>query len=419
MAKRLTRNPGLPADQPTASYWQQPLHSQLAGIQSSSLPEERDVVIIGSGITACSVARELLNAGQGMKLTVLEAREICSGATGRNGGRINCMAVLDFEKYCRKFGRQAAIKIVRFELAHFDELMAAATELGPEEFERSEIREVGTCAAVFDDEKLADLQRMLINFEAAFPDLRGRWRIAGAQEVQETFKIPQAKGALIGRAGAAWPYRLITSIWSRLLSEHGENITIEANTPATHIRRVNAPDWHPFYFSQGFDYLTQNARSGELFVGGGDIGGEQALMEPLGEASDAEESITAKAHLAGVVGVVFGKENTGDPPVMRSSWTGIMANTLDGVPLVGMLPSGTVDRRAGDTKAAEWISAGYGGYGMVNAWLCGRAVAQMLMGKGVSEWFPDEYVITRERMRRLRETLEKISGSEMHLKALM
>lgn len=185
MSNRALQDPGLPARQPTASYWQQPLHSGLSSIQSTSLPTNRDVVIIGSGITACSVARELLQSPRDLTLTVLEAREVCSGATGRNGGRINCVAVLDYDKYYQKFGKEAATKIVRFELAHFDRILAAAKELGLEDFEKSEVREVGTCAAVFEDEQLADLRQKLANFEAAFPDLQGRWRIADQKEAIE------------------------------------------------------------------------------------------------------------------------------------------------------------------------------------------------------------------------------------------
>ncbi|KAF4919950.1 hypothetical protein CGCVW01_v007326 [Colletotrichum viniferum] len=479
MSNRVLQDPGLPARQPTASYWQQPLHSGLSGIQSTSLPTNRDVVIIGSGITACSVARELLQSPRDLTLTVLEAREVCSGATGRNGGRINCVAVLDYDKYYQKFGKEAATKIVRFELAHFDRILAAAKELGLEDFEKSEVREVGTCAAVFEDEQLADLRQKLANFEAAFPDLQGRWRIADQKEAVETFKIPEAKGALVGQAGAAWPYRLITSIWASLLTSHSSSLTIESNTPAMNIRRAEVNADYPyaistprgivrarhifhcteghashlipglrgiivprrgemtvqtpgsqfhqrdgayswsFYFPHGFDYLTQNARSGELFVGGGDVGGEEALMQPIGIGSDAEEIITAKAHLAGVLGVVFGQENTGDPPKMRASWTGIMANTLDGVPLVGMLPQAALDRTAGDRNSAEWICAGYGGYGMVNAWLSGRAVVKMFSGEDVRDWFPGEYVMSSERMGRLQEKLEKVKGSQMHLKALL
>jgi predicted NAD/FAD-dependent oxidoreductase len=46
------------------------------------LPERGNVIIIGSGITGAFAARELIAAGI-TDVVVLEARDICSGATGR------------------------------------------------------------------------------------------------------------------------------------------------------------------------------------------------------------------------------------------------------------------------------------------------------------------------------------------------
>lgn len=186
MYDQLLKDPSLPVSNPTLSYWQQPLHEKLAGIKSKTLPPRRDIVIIGSGITGCSVSRELLSNGYRGSVTILEAREVCSGATGRNGGRINCTAVQDFDKYSRIFGVEAARRIVHFELAHYDEIVKAAKGLGNELFEKSEVRQVGTVACVFTAEKLEELKGMLERFKAALPELAGRWRIVqeGAQEVR-------------------------------------------------------------------------------------------------------------------------------------------------------------------------------------------------------------------------------------------
>ena len=60
---KLASDPGLPQLNPTVSAWQVPEHPPLATIQSSSLPGETDTIIIGSGITACSVAKTLLEKG--------------------------------------------------------------------------------------------------------------------------------------------------------------------------------------------------------------------------------------------------------------------------------------------------------------------------------------------------------------------
>lgn len=81
----------LPHPSPTTSYWQDPPSPIAAHESSSRLPEEADVVIIGSGITGAAVAWNLLqkqvseHRRGGSKIVMLEARGACSGATGRNG----------------------------------------------------------------------------------------------------------------------------------------------------------------------------------------------------------------------------------------------------------------------------------------------------------------------------------------------
>lgn len=76
----------LPVASPTVSYWQSPPH-RLASY-CSEFPSAADVVIIGSGITGSSVARTLFEQSPSLKIVILEARQLCSGATGRNGGHI-------------------------------------------------------------------------------------------------------------------------------------------------------------------------------------------------------------------------------------------------------------------------------------------------------------------------------------------
>ena len=85
------KDPGLPASKPTVSSWLIPPDS-LANYRSSAvLPSDVvDVVIVGSGFSGTSVAWHLLH-GDGeprpkhLSCLMLEARDICSGATGRNG----------------------------------------------------------------------------------------------------------------------------------------------------------------------------------------------------------------------------------------------------------------------------------------------------------------------------------------------
>lgn len=87
--KRAAIPPGLPVSNPTTSYWQDPPDADIADLRSTEeLPKQADVVIIGSGITGSCIALEYLERTKGAEsVVVLEARQACSGATGRNGAQ--------------------------------------------------------------------------------------------------------------------------------------------------------------------------------------------------------------------------------------------------------------------------------------------------------------------------------------------
>ncbi len=75
-----------PRVNPTTSYWQDPPDPEVADyLSSEQVPETADTVIIGSGITGSLVAWNLLKSADHGNIIMLEARQACSGATGRNG----------------------------------------------------------------------------------------------------------------------------------------------------------------------------------------------------------------------------------------------------------------------------------------------------------------------------------------------
>jgi hypothetical protein len=81
--KRVNLSPGLPVNEPTLPFWTVP-PTNLPTRINSALPTHVDVLVIGSGITGVSCVRTLLKKGPpGLRILVLEARDVCSGATGR------------------------------------------------------------------------------------------------------------------------------------------------------------------------------------------------------------------------------------------------------------------------------------------------------------------------------------------------
>ncbi len=81
LQKRIDISPGLPVQNPTKPFWMD-VPSPIASHRPAVFPGYADVVIIGSGITGTSVARTLVTQSP-LNVVMLEARETCSGATGR------------------------------------------------------------------------------------------------------------------------------------------------------------------------------------------------------------------------------------------------------------------------------------------------------------------------------------------------
>ena len=92
LVKRIRVSPGIPVSNPSAPYWTAPPSpiSRHGSGPDATLPSYADIVVIGSGITGTSFARTILDydqkhrqKGDSLRLVMLEAREACSGATGR------------------------------------------------------------------------------------------------------------------------------------------------------------------------------------------------------------------------------------------------------------------------------------------------------------------------------------------------
>ncbi|KXS93958.1 hypothetical protein AC579_7565 [Pseudocercospora musae] len=447
LVQQLEKDPGLPVKKPTQSYWQQPPTRPLADLQSSKLPDNVDVVIIGSGITGCSVARQLLSQDGGLRIAMLDARQICSGATGRNGGHVKAVPEVSYADLVPRIGRQKAREVVDFTLANVEELFTLAATLSTELQHYSEIRRVESVNLFTDDSGFSRMQAILEDFRANNQDLAGRMRVLSKGELRERYGVDNASGGVTSQAGAAWPYRLITGILSGLLELHGERFSIDANTPVQGVdfdgkhysiktprgeikarRLVHATNGHAghllpgirgliwpmrgqmtaqaphtsfgiqgsrsysIHYSNGFDYITQSGEGGEIFVGGGLVSSEP--HHELGNPADDSNATLPVAHLGGIMDATFGRPIRSE---IKAAWTGVMGFTVDGLPLVGKLPK-SMTTRDGD---GEYGAAGYNGYGMPNAWLCGKHIANLILSKANDQPIPTAYELSDERLQKM------------------
>lgn len=170
----------MPRPNPTQSYWQHIPHP-LANARSGSLPSERDYVIIGSGITGLSVVKSLLERHPTATVSVVEARTLCSGATGRNGGQMAANAGEEYMHLAEVHGPQMAVKIVKFTLRNLEKMQALIEEY--DAVEASEMQRLNKLRVFMTDGKFEDFKKSIARLEVDHPSMKGIYTIIDADTV--------------------------------------------------------------------------------------------------------------------------------------------------------------------------------------------------------------------------------------------
>lgn len=186
LLQRATALPGFPVSGPTSSYWlDDPPHPAVTSSQPA-LPSEADTVVIGSGITAAAITKTVLDLTANEtapRIVVCEARDVCSGATGRNGGHIKCTPYDSFAFLSGRLGKEKARSLVRFQRRHLDILL----ELG-KEVPEGEVREVQTVDLFLDEKDFEKAKSETRELKEGLPEFE--YRLFDAEEArQEVSKL--------------------------------------------------------------------------------------------------------------------------------------------------------------------------------------------------------------------------------------
>lgn len=173
-------DPGLPQPNPTQSYWQHVPHA-LANTQSATLPTERDFVIIGSGITGLSVAKTLLERHPSATVTILEARTLCSGATGRNGGQMAPNAGEEYMHLAETHGSEMAGKIAKFTFQNLEKMQKLIKEY--DAVETSEMQLLKKLRVFLTDDTFNNFKKSIERLKADHPSLGELYTIIDKESV--------------------------------------------------------------------------------------------------------------------------------------------------------------------------------------------------------------------------------------------
>ncbi|KAK5693661.1 hypothetical protein LTR97_010230 [Elasticomyces elasticus] len=453
-------DPGLPVSDPTIPFWQIPSHP-LANVSSEKLNSSTDVVIIGSGMTGCSVAKGLLQGDSNIRVTVLEARGLASGATSRNGGHIVSPSVGDFVELVECFGVPAAVEIAEFTLRNIEKTFEAVAEF-PESTlaEDSKIRRTTKILAYTDQASFDNAQHSLQVWNEHMPaSRRDLFKLIGPEEAKAKYGIRNVAGAGVGPGAAVWPYRLWCGLWSLISEKYQDRLSIETFTPALHVSlaepvegvpdkyvvktsRGNIKASHVVYCTNGFTSHLLPALRGKLFPFRGTMSAQDLGPQYPNHGSDRSWSLMSTPQVHSKSGVrsaslyyltqdpdtrymMLGGEYE-KPEVLVSSDDSTM-NSLSADEIAKVLPRHFETAAPPQIKSlwsgimgfsrdgvpiigrlpeyvtkrsgtGEWIAAGFNGYGTGYCLSCGLAIADMLLGKDVSSWVPSALLVTEERI---------------------
>lgn len=152
----------------------------------------------------------------------------------RNGGHITPVLYLEYPQLKEALGQDLATKIMRFRLHHLESLLEVAEEEGL--LEQSQCRRVDTHDVFFDPSHFNTAKQCLAVYCADLPVESRTFRVVETKEELQVHQLypnsirltpivqalqlsPRAVGCIVTKAGAIHPYRLITGIISRLLSD--------------------------------------------------------------------------------------------------------------------------------------------------------------------------------------------------------
>jgi gamma-glutamylputrescine oxidase len=337
-----------------------------------------DVLVVGAGVTGCSCALTLAEAG--MHVRLLEEREVAGGASGRNGGFALRGAALPYREALAAFGTDRARDLWRLTeqgLARVETLAGDAfrrvgsLRLASGERERASLaeeagalREDGFSAEWIDalPEPLDRLYAgaVLNPGDGAIHPARWVRRLAGRAsaagvEIREgtSFVRGTDRGeaattviAVDGRSGAVAP-----ELATLVRPVRGQVLVTEPFEPRLY--EV------PHYARGGFDYWQQ-LPDGRLVAGG------RRDTSLASEYTDAEETTPGvQRELEALVADLLGRV-----PRVTHRWAGIWGETPDRLPLAGRVPGAD----------GLWVAGGYSGHGNVLGFVCGELVGRAILG---------------------------------------
>ncbi|KAF8901023.1 FAD dependent oxidoreductase [Gymnopilus junonius] len=237
---RISDSPGLPVANSSLPFWTIPQSPIAQHGKDAPLPQYADVVIIGSGITGTSIAKAILELSEAnqqkntepLQMVMLEARDACSGATGRNGGHASPIIYNEYEDLKKDYGVTVAQQILRFRIAHINGLIEVARQENL--LSESQARLVEDYDAFLHPELFEKAKSQLDGYLKEVPDdMKEYFSVIQERSDIDKLQLSSSTVGLIVKPGnAIHAYRFVTGILSRLLTRFS-NFQLYTSAPVT------------------------------------------------------------------------------------------------------------------------------------------------------------------------------------------
>ncbi|KAK8087523.1 hypothetical protein PG997_002484 [Apiospora hydei] len=428
-----------PSAKATTSYWRSTTLPIDTHSSTKDLPAHADVVIIGAGYCGTSIAHHLLTESKRQghsapSIAILEARQACSGATGRNGGHLKPDPYLRAARILETHGKKVAEHVASFEARQVQDVQDLIQSSGIDcDFEETMVSDV--CLDNAGSFKTGQALRKAV--AAGISTAQTIERTTGLEaerslnsEIANEHKVSGIRGAKSChkyKAARLWPYRLVCQMLETCVSQ---GVNLQTMTPVTSVLPQGDGEGWRVTTSRGsmtaakivhatngyssgllpelrdrivpvrgicahlqgqgpqppisdsymlrfndfeYDYLVPRP-DGSIVVGGARRDYFKNLESWFNVDDDSTLIEPARHYFDGYMQRNFlGWENTNTQT--EQVWTGIMGYSADGFPYVGEVPA----------KPGSYICAGFTGHGMPQIFHSAKHIALLLLNGKVDK----------------------------------
>ncbi|GMK56363.1 hypothetical protein CspeluHIS016_0302030 [Cutaneotrichosporon spelunceum] len=397
--------------QSTVSHWQATNRgsSALYGYPAGPLPHEADIVIVGGGMMGSALSYFLTRgngAGAGKRVVCIEAKDVASGASGRNGGHVGPKTYALWHQLQQGYPLGAGLSpeeaawVMQNERDNLDLVESLVEKEGLDvDFRRSELLETHHDLGRTKWCKEQYQAWLTLRRKMGLGDDQTRF-VDDAPEAERLSRFRDVTSVHVRPGGSVHPHKLATALMRLALDSPHANFSLHQWTPASgHPARdvpySGASALQNTYNTLDGHYLVRTG-NGELVLGGGTAPLVRAGLTPMslvhGNEDDSEASIdpaqtkdhaTFMRHFIG-----WGKEAYGEGLVR--TWVGVLSSVLDWLPLVGEVPNSP--------------GLSFAGHGMSRIFAVARGYADTLKtGVWDAKLLPECFQITEDRLARAAE----------------